>query len=669
MAQAVARAIDEGRHLVVQAGTGTGKSLAYLLPAVRSARRVIVATATKALQDQLATNDLPFLAAQLGDKSPVRFAVLKGRSNYLCRQRATEVAGRVRDPGRPGDGQERRLFTMTGDPVPAPDAPDAGTDGSGTSDVDADEASTPETGTGAMADEVRRLIAWAESSPTGERGELDFEPHPRAWSMLSVSARECPGAFRCPSGGSCFAEQARARAAAADVVVVNTHLYATDVASDGAVLPEHDVVVFDEAHEVEDVMTAGLGIEVTPGRFRALAAAARPLVGADDVGLTDGVADVADVLAETLRAGAGRRVLTTGHGDVEVNAPDVGAERRDAELTRVLGLGRGRVDALVGGLRRAEADLGVEHTDTGTRRPRALSAAGHLTDDLHALAAMGDDSVAWVEVSGPGGRTLTLRMAPVDIGPVLAERLWPRVTAVLTSATVPPLLELRLGLPGERTDRLDVGSPFPYETSALLYCAAGLPDRRSPAAEAAIHDELVRLVQAAGGRTLALFTSWRAMQAAVEAVRPRLQFPVLAQGDLPKTRLVEAFAGEDEACLFATMSFWQGIDVPGATLSLVTIDRIPFPRPDDPLLEARRERAGDSAFRVVDLPRAATLLAQGAGRLIRATTDAGVVAVLDRRLATAGYRHNLLAALPPMRLTTDADEVVAFLEHLRARHR
>jgi len=682
MAQAVARAIDEGRHLVVQAGTGTGKSLAYLLPAVLSARRVIVATATKALQDQLATNDLPFLADALGDAAPFSFAVLKGRSNYLCRQRAAEVGGHDCDHD---DGPaaavpvpapvERRLFSVDGDPGTAwsdeaPDAPlespDA-TPGPHAGATVSAAATRPADALGGLSGEVRRLIAWAETSPTGDRGELDFEPQARAWSIVSVTSRECPGAFRCPSGGSCFAEQARARAAAADVVVVNTHLYATHVASDGAVLPDHDVVVFDEAHEVEDVMTEGLGIEITPGRVRALSQAGRPLVGADDFGIADGLADVADLLAQTLRDTAGRRVLTTGQLDDEVNAPDLEAERRDAELGRVLELGRGRIDALVEALRRADVDTGVDRAEIAGRRARALQAAGHLTDDLHALAAMGRDSVAWVEASGPGGRALALRMAPVDVGPLLAQALWPKVTAVLTSATVPPLLEGRLGLPAEGTDRLDVGSPFPYETCALLYCATGLPDRRSPAAETAIHDELVRLVRAAGGRTLALFTSWRAMEAAVDAVRPRLGFPVLAQNDLPKARLVEAFAAEHEACLFATMSFWQGIDVPGATLSLVAIDRIPFPRPDDPLLEARRERAGENAFRLVDLPRAATLLAQGAGRLIRSATDAGVVAVLDRRLATAGYRRTLLAALPPMRLTTDPEEVVAFLEHLHAR--
>ncbi len=300
--------------------------------------------------------------------------------------------------------------------------------------------------------------------------------------------------------------------------------------------------------------------------------------------------------------------------------------------------------------------------DVTARRTRLLLAASHLVDDLAVLASPDADHVAWVEASGAGGRYVTLRQAPIEVGPVLAETLWPKVTAVLTSATVPPLVEDRLGLPRATTRRLDVGSPFPYRECALLYCASGLPDRRHPDASAALHEELWALIKAAGGRALALFTSWRAMQAAVDAVRPALPFRVLAQNELPKAKLLEAFAAEESSCLFATMSFWQGVDVPGATLSLVTIDRLPFPRPDDPLLEARRERAGTSAFRLVDLPRATTLLAQGAGRLIRSSTDRGVVAVLDPRLATAGYRRTMIDALPPMRFTTKRAEALAFLE-------
>ncbi|MHB8329477.1 MAG: ATP-dependent DNA helicase, partial [Acidimicrobiales bacterium] len=295
---------------------------------------------------------------------------------------------------------------------------------------------------------------------------------------------------------------------------------------------------------------------------------------------------------------------------------------------------------------------------------RAVLAVSHLTDDLAAISNLGVDQVAWVESTDTGGGTLTLRVAPVEVGPLLAERLWPSVTAVLTSATIPPLLESRLGLPTETTDHLDVGSPFPYRDCALLYCAKELPDRRHSEGEAALHGELKCLIEAAGGRTLALFTSWRAMRAAVEALRPELAFTVLAQNDLPKPKLIDAFAGEEAACLFATMSFWQGVDVPGSTLSLVTLDRLPFPRPDDPLLQARRDRFGGAAFRSVDLPRAATLLAQGAGRLIRSGSDSGVVAVLDRRLATSGYRHALLEALPPMRFTTDRQEALSFLRDI-----
>jgi ATP-dependent DNA helicase DinG len=642
MAEAVARAIDEQRHLVVGAGTGTGKSLAYLIPAVLSGRSVVVATATKALQDQLATKDLPLVADALGPQRTLRFAVLKGRSNYLCRQRAAEVGG-AEDAGLAG----MALFDAD-TPAEDPAAPSA----------------TAETvDFGRLGGQLRRLIAWAATSPTGDRAELEFEPNARAWEALSVSARECPGAFRCPSGTICFAEKARERAAAADVVVVNTHLYASHVASDGAVLPEHDVVVLDEAHAVEDVMTEALGVEVTAGRLRAVAQAARGLVGPDRTGVADGVAEVADRLDAVLSPLAGRRVLAGAGGSS--SAPE------DSELSAVLELARGRLDMLVGTLRRAEANsvanAGLDEADEGARRNRALLAVGHLGDDLSRIVLLGDEQVAWVEASGRSGRTPTLRAAPVEVGPLLGQRLWPNVTAVLTSATVPPRLEERLGLPAKTTDHLEVGSPFPFETCALLYCPRHLPDPRRPGARQAVHEELGALITAAGGRTLALFTSWRAMHEAADALRPTLRFEVLAQGDKPKGRLLEAFSAEHAACLFATMSFWQGVDVPGPTLSLVTLDRLPFPRPDDPLLQARRDRAGEAAFRMVDLPRAAMLLAQGAGRLIRSSTDSGVVAVLDSRLATAGYRQVLLGALPPMRRTVDRDEVISFLEAIARR--
>ncbi len=661
MAGAVAAAIDGGRNLVVQAGTGTGKSLAYLVPAALSGRRVVVATATRALQDQLAGKDLPFVAE--ASESGLDFAVLKGRSNYLCRQRVAEIGGRSDQPVLSPEGP--------------PDPPDADDPFARRGPDDTGDAGT-------LADQVRQLVRWAEGTPSGDRAELPFEPHPRAWAMVSTTARECPGAFRCPSGRDCFAEAARAAAAEADVVVVNTHLYGAHLASGGAVLPPHDVVVFDEAHEVEDVMTDSLGVEIGPGRFRALAAAARPAVDAGDASALRSVEDVAEVterLARVLGPWAGRRVPHrvlagdgAGPGDGSGDGAGDGAGAGDvagsgdgdaaSQLAGTLSLATGRVDRLVDALRRSAREAGeAEGPDARSRRDRVLLAAGHLSSDLARLGTLDEDEVAWVD---DDPRSARLSISPIDVAPILGARLWAEVTGVLTSATVPLGLAARLGLPEDTTDTLDVGSPFPYGDHALLYVARSLPDRRSPEAEPALHDELELLIRAAGGRTLALFTSWRAMRAAAAVLGERLPYPLLTQSDLAKPALIQAFAGDEAACLFATLGFWQGVDVPGRTLSLVTIDRLPFPRPDDPVLEARRERAGSGAFGTVDLPRAGTLLAQGAGRLIRSGQDRGVVAVLDSRLATARYRAALLARVPPMRRTVDRHEVERFLQAIAA---
>jgi len=667
MASAVGRAIVERRHLVVQAGTGTGKSLGYLIPAALSGERVVVATATKALQDQLANHDLPMLAKAID--SSFSFAVLKGRSNYLCRQRISEIGGR---------GQQLKLEPETADP---PDADDPLTP---SSQPPADGGEL-----GRLGEQIRRLVQWSDDTTTGDRAELDFEPHYRAWSMVSTTARECPGAFRCPSGHECFAEEARARAAEADVVVVNTHLYGAHLASGGAVLPPHQVVVFDEAHEVEEVMTDSLGVDISAGRFRALANSARPQVDPSSSGAlsaVDGVSDLGDIVDRVLRPLAGSRVphrsvrrqeapsAQAAEHPVEPLGLELGLEAvapkpravaqavRSADgpdLAQVLLLATGRVGRLIDSLREAEREVGDdEPTSARSRRDRVLLAAGHLAADLARLADLTDDEVAWVD---GGNRSPSLRVSPIDVGPLLKEHLWGTVTGVLTSATVPIGLAERLGLPDDRTDELDVGSPFQYREHAMLYVAHSLPDRRRPESEPALHDELEALITAAGGRTLALFTSWRAMNAAVEALRHRLPFPVLAQSDLPKPALVEAFRDDEATCLFATLGFWQGVDVPGPTLSLVTIDRIPFPRPDEPVLQARRDREGAGAFAAVDLPRAGTLLAQGAGRLIRSATDRGVVAVLDSRLATARYRGTLLARVPPMKRSVTRSEVEAFL--------
>ncbi|HEY1732804.1 MAG TPA: ATP-dependent DNA helicase, partial [Acidimicrobiales bacterium] len=465
MVRSVAAALAGGRHLVVQAGTGTGKSLAYVVPTLASGKKVVVATATKALQDQLAQKDLPLAAAAL--PADVTFAVLKGRSNYLCRQRALEMEDR---------GHQTELDVGAAEPV----GPAERAESPAATDLDP----------GRLVDQVRRLLEWSEETATGDRGDLPFEPHERAWAMVSVGPRECPGAYRCPSGGRCFAEQARAEAQAADVVVVNTHLYGAHLASGGAVLPEHDVVVFDEAHEVEEIMTASLGAEITPGRFRALQAVVRPLLR-DDAGVaaTADLGTLANRLQHAVEGRVGQRVLHHPRPAARAEAPS-GRERsrptpvptdragepaaEDVELVEVLEQAASQVDRTLAQLRRSAADGETAGQDDG-RRARAVSAAGHLVDDLARLAGRRDDEVAWVDGTT---RSPVLRLSPIDVGPPLAERLWGDVTAVLTSATIPPRLPERLGLRGFAVDEDDVGSPFDYRSHAMLYVARHLPDRR-----------------------------------------------------------------------------------------------------------------------------------------------------------------------------------------------
>jgi ATP-dependent DNA helicase DinG len=594
MAGAVADAIARSRHLVVQAGTGTGKSLGYLVPAVLSGQPTVVATATKNLQDQLVGRDLPFLAGTLPE--PFTFAALKGRANYLCLQRAREVLAAA----------DQDALALEG----------------------LDDDST--------RDEVLRLVEWATTSTDGDRSGLSFEPSPRAWGAVSVSAEECPGAARCPTGGACFAERAREVAGSVDVLVVNAHLYGTHLAAGRGVLPEHEVVVFDEAHQLEEVLSATAGFEVGAGRFAAVARIARAILA--EPAVLDEVEGAGIALAAALADHHGRRV-----GPADVTAAVAAARVRLAKLG----------DAL-----RA---IDPADADAQSRRARAQAAVTGLVDHLDRVVGLGDADVAWVE--GPGASPV-LKVAPIDVSATLAPVLEDTVV-VLTSATVPAGLPDRLGMPAERTTVLDVGSPFDYDAHALLYCAAHLPDPRSDGYAEAVAEELVALITAAGGRTLALFTSYRALQSALEAVPSRVPTPVLAQGQLPKPALVEAFAADESASLFATMGFWQGIDVPGRTLSCVVLDRLPFPRPDDPLLQARRDLVGRGrAFATVDLPRASTLLAQGAGRLIRTATDRGVVAVLDPRLAKAGYRWDVVRALPPMRRTRHRAEAEAFLREV-----
>lgn len=608
MATAVEEAIAEGRHLVVQAGTGTGKTIAYLVPAMLAGKRTVVATATKALQDQLAKKDLPFLVETLSDYlgHEVSWAVLKGRRNYVCRQRIAEVKGQV-------VGKSKR-----------DDSPTL---------LDLDDFSATN------RREIDRIVTWAATTPTGDFADLDFNPSERATLAVSVGSEECPGANRCPFGGSCFAEMARARAAEAEIIVVNTHLYGNHIASDGALLPEHDIVIVDEAHGLEDIMSDTVGISIGEGSFTYFAGAVRRIL--DDPKLNREITDVGLMLDEVLAPNLGNRL----------SAP------LPANVAEVLATGRRVVGNTLDGLRRIE----TKDDDSNQRKLRAQTLATRLADTLD--AALTIDSTFVPFVTGRADRP-KLDIAPLDVAPILREGVWTKHPAILTSATIPFNMPTRIGLPVDNTVMLDVESPFDYPENSILYCSTSLPEPNSPQFTPRMHDELFHLISAAGGRTLALFTSYKAMDAAVTEMRKRLTVTILAQNEYQRGQLVRMFTDDETSCLFATASFFQGIDIPGRTLSLVTLDRIPFPRPDDPLLSARREALGDRAFRDIDLPRAATLLAQATGRLIRNASDRGVVAVFDPRLGTKGYRREILATMPPMRRSTTRSEVEEFLRHI-----
>ena len=599
MAETVAEAIDAGRHLVVQAGTGTGKTLAYLIPAILSGKRVVVATATKALQDQLATKDLPFVVGELAEQGvDTDWAVLKGRSNYLCLQRLREFTA-------PAQAQ------LELEPVSA-----------------------------IVRVEVARLAEWAGATRTGDIADLDWNPSDLAWRSVSVGSDECPGADKCPMGRECFAELARDRAQASDVVVVNTHLYGIDVAAGGAILPEHEVVVFDEAHGLEDIMSDTVGLEIAPGRFISLSAAVRAILADDE--LIGAIADLASAARQAFAEFAGLRLQRP--------LPDPVIDFLDHARLQLV--------------RTSEALQGFETDveDAKQRRLRALAMLTRTLEYVEAALSEREGTVAFVSGTADNPR---LEIAPLDVGPTMRAGVWDQRTAILTSATVPATLAGRVGLPSDTTDEIDVGSPFDYASQALLYCALHLPAPKSPGYRDAVAEELVHLIEAAGGRTLALFTSWAALDHAAAAARERLDVPILTQRDLPKPALVSAFTASEETCLFATTGLFQGVDIPGSTLSLVVIDKLPFPRPDDPLLSARRELLGPAAFETIDVPRAATMLAQACGRLIRTADDRGAVAVLDPRLGKARYRWAIVNALPPMRRTRERHEVESFLRALR----
>ena len=669
MAEAVRHAIETGEHLAVQAGTGTGKSLAYLVPAVRHAlttgSTVVVATATIALQRQLIDRDLPRLVTSLApllDREP-SFAILKGRRNYLCLHR--QRGGVAEDP----------------------------------QDVLFDPADTGPTSP--LGRQVKRLHEWAEETTSGDRDELVPGVPEAAWRQVSVSAQECIGAQRCPFGSRCFAERARDAAARADIVVTNHALLAIDATSDIDVLPEHDVVIIDEAHDLVDRVTSATAGELSGP---ALDTAARRAGRLTESAATEGGADGAAV-ADRLRHAAA--ALAIDLGDAPAGRMDELSDALAATLTSVQDAAGACADAV-----RASAASEEEDPQRMAAARMTLASLDELQRTAsRILDAFGEQitergEVVWLDrPPDETRRPAALRVAPLEVGRVLRSRLFGERTVALTSATLAlggsftPLaiqwgLEVlarrdappeppdpggdhsprpRLGgtsPPGPLSWRgIDVGSPFDHPRSGILYVARHLPPPGRDQLPGAYLTELEELINAAGGRTLGLFSSMRAAKEAAGALRERISHPLLCQGDDLTAQLVRQFTEDEPTCLFGTLSLWQGVDVPGNSLRLVVIDRIPFPRPDDPLASARQRAVaarGGNGFMTVAASQAALLLAQGAGRLLRTMTDRGVVAVLDPRLMTARYGDFLRASLPPFWTTTDPELVRAALGRLAA---
>jgi ATP-dependent DNA helicase DinG len=713
MAEAVERSIRSGEHLAVQAGTGTGKSLAYLVPAVAhalaSGSAVVVATATIALQRQLIDRDLPRLATTLKPllgQEP-EFAILKGRRNYLCLHRLKS--------GAPEDPR----------------------------DVLFDRGATS-----AVGQQVERVHAWAAETTTGDRDELVPGVDDRAWRQVSVSARECLGAQRCPFGRECYAEQARITAGKASVVVTNHALLAINALESFPVLPEHDVVIIDEAHDLVNRVTSAASGELSATGVDAAARRVGRLLSADAAGR----------LREAGEAAA-RAFAESRDGRLDF---------LDDDLSSALALVRDAAAGCATEIRSSARQAGEE---AAAEQQAATRSALAGLDDLvgtadRILASYVPDltsrtDVVWMDrpvVEDPR-RPATLRVAPLQVGALLAERLFRRQTVVLTSATLalggsfeplarqwglprpgaePPAAEPgapraaagapraeeaatqeaetreagsqeagsqeagtqeagtqapdpgpastqtvggaetvagpadagepgpRSADPGESPDEppphglawsgLDVGSPFDHPRRGILYVAKHLPAPGRDGLPPAYLTELSELITAAGGRTLGLFSSMRAARQAALELRGTLSVPLFCQGDDSTGQLIRQFAEDETSCLFGTLSLWQGVDVPGSALQLVVIDRIPFPRPDDPLASARQRvvaARGGNGFMAIAVSHAALLLAQGAGRLLRTMDDRGMVAILDPRLATARYGGFLRASLPPFWATTD----------------
>ena len=630
MAEAVANALTDRHHLMVQAGTGTGKSLAYLIPPIVHGRKVLVATATLALQRQLVERDLPAVIPALEKVlgREITYAIYKGVGNYICQQKMNSE--------EPDPDGEIML------------------------------------GISSLEKDAKRLHEWARKP--GVSGDRDDAPEVdrRVWAANSVSGRECVGADKCAFGSTCFAAAAKGKAQGADVVVTNHTLLAIEIVDSHPILPERDAVVLDEAHEFMDRATQAVTEELTSARVLRAAAMARKFMPGK---LSDAFHKAANDFHESM----------VDYG--ESIRGDFSAQGRLEEIPQSLESPVRKVRESAQAITQfLSADDEIIDTDVLAERARVKGAVSEISTTAATLLKMGDGYVLWYEPTFS-----TLHLAPLSVSEVLRENLLTQTPVIATSATLTVgnsfnALAKSIGfLIGEESDveldknevdpanvqMLDVGSPFDFANQGVLYMPKHLPEpgRDGPGIE--VLTELGELIDAAGGRTLALFSSWRGVEAAdlhLRKVLAELPIKIFTQkrGDAVGP-LVEKFAKDETSILLGTMSLWQGVDVPGNSCILVAIDRIPFPRPDEPVMSARAaqaDAAGGSGFMQVSLPRAALLLAQGTGRLIRSVEDRGVVAILDSRIVTKRYGSTLLNSMPPLWRTSDREVVRESLRRL-----
>lgn len=643
MAQAVANALNNRHHLLVQAGTGTGKSLAYLVPALVHGKKVLVATATLALQRQLVERDLPKIKAALEKElnRDISFAIYKGVGNYICLQKLNNSAS---------DPEAQEILDVS-----------------------------------YLESDAKRLRAWAQSP--GATGDRDDAPDVdrRVWQAASVSGRECIGADECPSGAKCFAALAKAKAQRADIVVTNHTLLAIEIVDSHPILPERDAIVLDEAHEFSDRTTGAVTEELTAARVSRAAVMARKHMPSK---ASDGLVKASEKFTKSVEEYA---------LDVKLDVSKLG---KLEQVPKELEAGMRKVkEATAAVLQLISADEQIIDPNTMAERARVKGALNEINQTITKLLKPGSTHVLWFEPNFS-----TLYLAPLSVSDVLRKNLLSKTPVIATSATLTvgksfdsiansigfvvneKLAEDEdnaeaIGDNNQEPDSqsmdpanlqiLDVGSPFDFANQGMLYLPKDLPEPTRDGISHQVLVELGELIQAAGGRCLALFSSWKAVEAADEHLRKvlaELKLPIITQrrGDAVGP-LVEKFAKDESSTLLGTISLWQGIDVPGPACTLVAIDRIPFPRPDEPVLAARAAQAdqsGGSGFMQISLPRAALLLAQGTGRLIRSLDDRGVVAILDSRIVNKRYGSILLNSMPAFYRTHDGAVIKEALARL-----